>query len=170
MECLLSIVVAIMRVFRIIFFECGTLKFFSTRSLNIEDLKRRLRAVEADDLVRGPTGSVFLWKMPSCLGVFKLSIKEGSIWRTDSWVGFSLGKWLEKAVTGRGAEVGFDSWGAGRLASGFSHLMYVLESKLVIALIPLYSMAAISYARAASSWVPTIGGNRSHNVASFSCY
>jgi hypothetical protein len=35
-------------------------KFFSTSSLNIEDLKRRLRAVEEDDLVRGLTGSVFL--------------------------------------------------------------------------------------------------------------
>jgi hypothetical protein len=53
---------------------------------------------------------------------------------------------LEKVAIGRGSEAGFDSWvwGAGRLASGFSHLMYVLKSKLVTALIPLYSMAAIS--------------------------
>ena len=39
-------------------------------------------------------------------------------------------------------------------AAGFSHLIYVLKSKLVTAMIALYSIAAISYARAASSCVP----------------
>ena len=51
---------------------------------------------------------------------------------------------LEDIVRGWGSIIGFGSWEARELAPGLSHLMYVLKLKFVTALMPLYSIAAIS--------------------------
>ena len=79
----------------------------------------------------------------SCFrGVAKLSTVKGILVldkdKSTSW----FGKQSEEACIG--GECDFGSQEVRAAALGLSHLMYVLKSKFVTALIPLYSIAAMS--------------------------
>lgn len=117
-------------------------RFLSVSSLNSDDRNSSLSAVgeedDQDDLMVGPNNeglsiSWFLVVKDSK----RLEAKNDS---SVSSLGTTLEEvscWVSKAVYGC-REVLQLVW------SGLSHLMYEFRSKLVTALIPLYSMAAIS--------------------------
>lgn len=112
--------------------------FFSTSSLKIEDLRSKPSADGEDDIVDGAKDVLRISSFGEVLSAVALEPKTNCSLS-------SSGLHLEWKFIGRHSTTGGGCCvGRGELASGLSHLIYVLKSKLVTAFIPLYSIAATS--------------------------